>query len=154
MNVKSTLIGIKSSKKWAQALLALSLVAILLSACAQLTASPSPEPVFQASPQPIATPRPSTNMVVSSAKSALAEQLQVNIDVIKLVNIQSVQWPDSCLGIDKAGVMCAFHVVDGYQITLSAEGHTYEVRSNLDGSQIVLTPGQGTTSAGTHVRSN
>jgi hypothetical protein len=141
MKTKSILIGIKSSKKWAQALLAFSLMALLLSACAQLTATPSPEPVPQASPQPIATsttPRPSTNMVVSSAKSVLAEQLQVNIDVIKLVNIQSVQWPDSCLGIHKAGVMCAFHVVDGYQITLSAEGHTYEVRSNLDGSQIAL----------------
>ena len=44
--------------------------------------------------------------------------------------------------------MCAMHVVDGYRITLSANGQTYEVHSNLDGSQIVLVPGPVPTSAG------
>ncbi|MFN2235983.1 MAG: hypothetical protein ACK2U1_17300, partial [Anaerolineales bacterium] len=34
--------------------------------------------------------------------------------------------------------MCAMHVVDGYRIMLLANDQTYEVRSNLDGSQTAL----------------
>ncbi len=141
MKNKSTLTSIKSSRNWVGAFLAFFLMAVLLTACAQTSSTPSPDPVLQPTPQSPAvstTAGSGTDAAVSAAKSALAEQLQINIDVIKLVNIQSVQWPDSCLGIHKAGVMCAFHVVDGYQITLSADGKTYEVRSNLDGSQVAL----------------
>jgi hypothetical protein len=157
MNNKSILIGTKSFRKWAQALLAFFLMAIFLTACAQTKSTPSPEPVLQSTPQPTTvgtTPEASTDAAVSAAKSALAEKLQINKNVIQLVNVQPVQWPDSCLGIHKAGIMCAFHVVDGYRITLSADGQTYEVRSDLVGSQIVLVPGQGPTSAGTLVHSN
>jgi hypothetical protein len=157
MKNKSTLTEIKPSRNWARTILAFFLMATFLTACAQTGSTPSPEPVSQPTPQSTtigATPGTGTDAVVSAAKSALAEQLGSNVDAIQLVNIQSVQWPDSCLGIQKAGIMCAFHVVDGYRVTLSVNDQTYEVRSNLDGSQIVLAPGQGTTSAGTHVRSN
>ena len=33
------------------------------------------------------------------------------------------------------------HVVDGYRIMLSADNRTYEIRTNLDGSQTVIVPG-------------
>jgi len=157
MNNKSTLTKIKPSRNWAQTLLAFFLMAIFLTACAQTQSTPSPEPVIQPTPQPTtvgATPGTNTDPVVSAAKSALAKQLGIKVDAIQLVDIQPVQWPDSCLGIQKPGIMCAFHVVDGYRVTLSANGQNYEVRSNLDGSQIVLVPDQGSTSVGTHIRSN
>jgi hypothetical protein len=85
---------------------------------------------------------------VARAKSFLADKLNINKETIKLVDIQSVQWPDTCLGVQTTGVMCAFHVVDGYRITLSAIDQTYEVHSNLDGSQIVLVPETVSPSAG------
>jgi hypothetical protein len=56
------------------------------------------------------------------------------------VDVQPVQWPDSCLGVQIPGIMCAMHVVDGYRIILLANDQTYEVHSNLDGSQIALVP--------------
>ena len=157
MKNKSTLTEIKPSRNWARTILAFFLMAVPLTACAQTSSTLSPNPVLQPPAQPTtvgATPGANTNAVVLAAKSALAEQLGIYIDAIQLADIQSIQWPDSCLGIQKAGIMCAFHVVDGYRVTLSANGKTYEVRSNLDGSQIVLVPGQGSTSPGTHVRSN
>ena len=40
------------------------------------------------------------------------------------------------------------HVVDGYRIQLSANDHTYEMHTNLDGSQIVRVPGLIPTPAG------
>jgi hypothetical protein len=77
---------------------------------------------------------------VARAKSFLADKLNINNEPIQIVDVQRVQWPDTCLGVQQAGIMCAMHVVDGFKITLSANGQSYEVHSNLDGSQIVLVP--------------
>jgi hypothetical protein len=66
--------------------------------------------------------------------------LNINNEPIQIVDVQQVQWPDTCLGVQQPGIMCAMHVVDGFKITLSANNQSYEVHSNLDGSQIVLVP--------------
>ena len=121
--------------KWITALLVFSLVIVVLTACGQS--------VSQAAPQPTAiSVDEGTAPAVSAAKSALAEKLNISVNAIQLVDAQPVQWPDTCLGVQTPGIMCAFHVVDGYRITLSANDQTYEAHSNLDGSQIVLVPGQ------------
>jgi hypothetical protein len=145
MNDKSTLTNTKSHRKWAQALLAFSLMAVLLTSCAQATATPSPEPTQQPTSAPTQT---NAYLATSAAKFVLAEHLNIGKDQVQIVDAQPVQWPDSCLGVPQPGIMCAMHVVDGYRITLSANGHTYEVNSNLDGSQNVLVPGPVPTSAG------
>lgn len=138
-----------SARVLAQATLAFSLMAILLTACAQIaTQSASPiqpptQPSAQPSPQPAPTGADSSNntdAVVLAAKMVLASQLNISVDNIQLVDIQPAQWPDSCLGVQQPGIMCAMHVVDGYKVDLSANGTTYEVRSNLDGSQTVVSP--------------
>jgi hypothetical protein len=95
-----------------------------------------------------------TSAVTAAAISALSEQLKISTDAIQLVDIKSVQWPDSCLGVQTPGIMCAMHVVDGYRIDLSANGQTYETHSNLDGSQIVVVPGPIPTPAGISFTSN
>jgi hypothetical protein len=100
--------------------------------------NPTPRPVLQSTPTII---NEQNSAAVSAAKSALAKQLNIGTDLIQLVSIEQVQWPDGCLGIQQPGIMCAMHVVDGYRITLSANDQTYEVRSNLDASQIVVVPG-------------
>jgi hypothetical protein len=145
MNDKSILIGTKSFRKWAQALLAFSLMAVLLTACAQAATTPSPEPTLQPTPTPTET---NAYLATSAATFVLAEHLNIGEDQVQIVDAQPVQWPDSCLGVPQSGIMCAMHVVDGYRITLSANGHTYEVNSNLDGSQTVLVPGPIPASAG------
>jgi len=80
---------------------------------------------------------------VAMAKSLLADKLNIHQETIQLVNSQAVQWPDSCLGVQTPGSMCAMHVVDGFKIILSANGQTYEVHTNQDGSESVLVPRQG-----------
>jgi hypothetical protein len=150
MNDKSILISTKSLRKWAQTLLVISLMAVLLTACAQATATPSPE---TPSPEPVLQPTPAPTeadayLATSAATFVLAEHLNIGEDQVQIVDAQPVQWPDSCLGVPQSGIMCAMHVVDGYRITLSANGQTYEVHSNLDGSQTVLVPGPVPASAG------
>jgi len=126
-------------------LLALFLIEALLGACAAPTTQTAPSP----QPAPTGTGQGGMETLpVARAKSFLADQLSIDKETIQLVDIQSVQWPDTCLGVQTPGVMCAFHVVDGYRITLSANGQSYEVHSNLDGSQTVLVPDSVSTSAG------
>ncbi len=145
----------KLTQKGAQAVLALSLSAVLLAACAQpgLNNTPSPQPTSIPSAQPSALPAATptsdaTAAVVLAAKTMLAEKSQASIAAIQLVDIQPVQWPDSCLGVPQAGIMCAMHVVAGYRVTLSASSLTYEAHTNLDGSQIVFIPGPVVKSTG------
>lgn len=135
----STLNNIKSPKIWLPVILTCSIIAILLTACAEpkKQATPSPQPI-----PTIVVQGGMPTLPVARAKSFLAGKLNINEETIHLVDTQAVQWPDSCLGVQTPGIMCAMHVVDGFKITLSANNQTYEVHTNLDGSQSVLVPGQ------------
>ena len=117
----------------------LLITAVLASCTPPLTQSnPPPRPVLQSTSVVV---NEKMSSAISAAKSALAKQLNVGADLIQQVSIEEVQWPDGCLGVQQPGIMCAMHVVDGYRVTLSANGQTYEVRTNLDGSQIVFAHG-------------
>ena len=141
------------SKKSIQSVTAILFIAILLTSCAPslVQTNPTPQPVLQSTPR---ITNDQTNAVIAAAKSTLAEQLQLGIDAIQWMDIQQVQWPDGCLGVQEPRIMCAMHVVDGYRITLSANDQKYEVRSNLDGSQTVVVPGHASSSAPAQTQSD
>jgi hypothetical protein len=131
----STLNNTKPPRLWLTVFLACAFAAILLTACATPTAQTAPTP----QPAPTTTGQGGMDTLpVARAKSFLADKLNINNEPIQIVDVQQVQWPDTCLGVQTPGIMCAFHVVDGLKITLSANGQTYELHTNLDGSQIVL----------------
>jgi hypothetical protein len=136
---KTMFISSKLFNKSALAMTIILLTAVFLSSCSPPLAqsSPTPQQVLGSTP---AVVNEQESAAIAAAKSALAGQLQIDVDAIQLVDIQQVQWPDGCLGVQQPGIMCAMHVVDGYRITLSAKNQSYEVRSNLDGSQIAVSP--------------
>ena len=87
-----------------------------------------------------AVPTPPTSTVpdgvIQQTSQALAQTLGIDSTAVTLVQAQATSWPDSCLGIQTPGLMCAQHVVDGYQVTLAANGQQFTYRSNGDGSSI------------------
>jgi hypothetical protein len=132
-------------------LLAASLSILFLSACAAATPIPaavktelvatgqalsSPSAPTQAPPASgtAATPLPA----VQTARSVLASQLHLQINQVKIVQVEAVDWPDGCLGVHTPGIMCNQMVTPGYKIVLEANGKSYEYHSNRDGSLIVL----------------
>jgi archaellum component FlaF (FlaF/FlaG flagellin family) len=124
-------------------MLVLLLATTLLGACA----TPATQEVPSSQPIPTTTGQGGMDTLpVARAKSFLADNLNINKETIQLVDAQTDQWPDTCLGVQQPGIMCAMHVVDGYRITLSANDQSYEVHSNLDGSQIVLVPKENQSS--------
>jgi len=134
---KTTANGAKSSKTWLRIILATALTTILLTACAGSVTQAVP--TLQTTLTTTA-PGGMDTLPVTRAKAFLADKLGIDAETIQLVDVQAVEWPDSCLGVQIPGIMCAMHVVDGYRIILSANDQTYEVHSNLDGSQIALVP--------------
>jgi hypothetical protein len=74
--------------------------------------------------------------LVKAATEALARVLSLNLGDIRLVSVQLVDWPDSCLGIALPGAACAQVVTPGYLIVLEANGKQFEYHTNADGSVI------------------
>ena len=150
---KTNIISTNLFKKPAQAIAAILLITVFLTSCSPplVQSNPTPQRVLGSTPKVIDDQE---NAAITAAKSALAEQLQIGVDAIQLVDTQQVQWPDGCLGVQQPGIMCAMHVVDGYRITLSANDQTYEIRTNLDGSQIVVVPRHASSSAPTQTQSD
>jgi hypothetical protein len=74
--------------------------------------------------------------VASRAKEALSARLNVGVSSIASVEVETVQWPNTCLGVEIPGQACAMHVVDGYRVILESGGRRYEYHANADGSAL------------------
>jgi hypothetical protein len=81
-----------------------------------------------------------------AAIAALSKILNLPPGQITLISTEAVNWPDGCLGVQRAGVMCTQAIVPGYKIILEANGTQYEVHTDEDGSSVVVVP--NTASAG------
>jgi len=75
--------------------------------------------------------------VESAAVQTLAETLGVSADTISVVSSEAVEWPDSCLGVSDPEVMCASVITPGFLVLLEADGQSYELHTNEDGSVVV-----------------
>lgn len=75
---------------------------------------------------------------VLAARQILAQQLQLNLDEIEVVRFDAVDWPNSCLGIERADMACMMVITPGYQILLQAEGKSYEYHTDIDGGVALL----------------
>ena len=121
-------------------LLVLALIAggLFLAACGTVV-----QPTAEPTPAPTTVPTGTGTNAAQQAAEALATQLKVDPSDVAVNSVEAVQWPDSCLGIHLPGQVCAMHVVDGYKVTLEAQGHSYEYRTNADGS--IAVPAQALT---------
>jgi hypothetical protein len=97
----------------------LLVIILLLTACGTKAGNP-PEPVLL-------------------SQSLLAEQLDVQVEEIKIVSFEEVEWSDSCFGLGGPAEICAAEITPGWQMFFDVNGEQYEVRSNQTGT-IIRTP--------------
>ncbi len=71
-----------------------------------------------------------------AVRKQLASNLGVDVSQISVVSNADVEWPDSCLGVQQEGLMCAQIVTPGHLIVLAANGLQFEYHTNGDGSSI------------------
>lgn len=103
--------------------------------------------------QPAGTPVGSAlpPQVVLDAQQWLATQLGLATQQVQIVDVEQVQWPDSCLGLGRPNESCAAVVTPGWKAVFSVNGTTYEVRTDETGSTIRLAGTGGTPAAHTEL---
>ena len=73
-----------------------------------------------------------------AARRSLADLLQVQDPLqISVVEIQAVDWPNACLGIETAGTACAEVITPGYRLVLAYQGARYEYHTDVEGQQVL-----------------
>ena len=73
-----------------------------------------------------------------AAVADLAERLQIDNETINVVSSEFVEWPDSCVGIQRPGVACAEVITIGFRILLDADGDSYEYHTDATASVVGL----------------
>ena len=110
--------------KWS--IVSLVLMTVILSACGAET----PEVNL-----------PDTNLPPEAALEAqafLSEAINVAQENIEFVNVEQVDWPDSCLGLGGPEESCAAVITPGWRVILAVDGTQHEVRTNEDASVVRL----------------
>ncbi len=72
-----------------------------------------------------------------AAIQALAQQYNLPVDQIRLLNTEAVTWDNGCLGVVLPGKMCTQGQVEGFKLTLEANGRNFEYHTNQDGSSVL-----------------
>jgi hypothetical protein len=121
-------------------------LSLLLSACASAAGVSQPAPA--ALPTPGTDSAGAESPAAGAARGALARQLKVGIDDIRVAGVEAVDWPDACLGMTIPGEMCAQVITPGYRVRLVYETGQYEFHTNADGSAVRQAGGPATTGSG------
>lgn len=69
---------------------------------------------------------------------ALGSELQLRLEDIRLVSVEQVDWPNSCMGVESEGVMCMDVITPGYLLVFETTNGTYEVHTNIDGTRFLI----------------
>ena len=77
---------------------------------------------------------------IKASKVALSQATGIPKKEITLVEIESITWPDTCMGVEQSGVECQPFQVPGFLIHLETGGKIYEYHTNFDGSTVVYKP--------------
>ena len=71
--------------------------------------------------------------LTASARTHLARRLGISTDAITTISVESVTWPDACLGVVEESLFCARVLTPGYRLVLDAGDSRYEYHTDLHG---------------------
>ncbi|MBN1874997.1 MAG: hypothetical protein JXA33_12265, partial [Anaerolineae bacterium] len=86
--------------------------------------------------RPLPDRPPQSNPAVDAAIRWLAENKNISSETVLVKSIESVQWPDSCLGCPQTKETCLMVVTPGYRIVLLSEDQTYELYTDEIGRNV------------------
>lgn len=82
-------------------------------------------------------PGDSGSDISEKVRQALSKKAGIDLDQIKVVSVEWVEWPDGCLGIRTRGVACLQVITPGYRVILEANGETFEFHTDEQGNTIL-----------------
>ncbi len=78
------------------------------------------------------------NKAVEAVKIRLAGELNITTDQITVFQLQTITWPDSCLGLANPGEACSMVETPGFRVTLTVGKTNYTYHTDLTGENIRL----------------
>ncbi len=112
----------------------LALVLLILAACAPPDAATRAAPTAAPDSQPTAAQNAPTAAV--SAQQMLATTLGLTPNEVRILVVETRQWRNGCLELEKPGEMCTQAITPGYLVTLEANGKTYQYHTNETGAVV------------------
>ena len=77
-----------------------------------------------------------------AATRTLARNLNLDLALLEVISADAVEWPNSSLGCPEEGRTYAPISVSGYSVVLDQNGESYEIHTNLHGSEIAICSGE------------
>ncbi|MFB2969736.1 S-layer homology domain-containing protein [Aerosakkonema sp. BLCC-F183] len=79
-------------------------------------------------------------VITNGVLENLSQQTGIEISALRIVAAQQETWPDGCLGIASAGIVCSKALVPGWRVVVGSDRQSWVYRTNLTGSLIKLDP--------------
>jgi hypothetical protein len=76
-------------------------------------------------------------VVALKVRQVAAQEMNTALETVRLIESRAVEWSDSCLGIDKAGVACLAVITPGYRVEVEVGRLNLEYHTNREASAIV-----------------
>lgn len=80
---------------------------------------------------------PAELVAALKVRQVAAQEMNTALVTVRLVSVEMVEWPNSCLGIEKPEMACLMVISPGYRVTLEVGGQSLEYHTNRDASQIL-----------------
>ena len=80
---------------------------------------------------------PADLAVALKVRQVAAQELNTALDTVRLVDVEQVEWRNSCLGVEKEGRMCLQVLTPGYRVKVEVDGQQMEYHTNHDATAIV-----------------
>lgn len=81
---------------------------------------------------------------VIAVREQTAQDQGVDVDAVAVISVETVEWPDACLGLARADEMCAQVITPGYRVVVEVDGEQYAYRTDLSGAVIRAEDGLAT----------
>ncbi|MBN1371098.1 MAG: hypothetical protein JW987_03980 [Anaerolineaceae bacterium] len=81
---------------------------------------------------------PQETLAIVKVRQQAAEDKGVGLEEVTLVSSEAVQWNNSCLGVERDGMMCLMVITPGYRIKVKVMNTTLEYHTNQSASAVVL----------------
>jgi hypothetical protein len=96
----------------------------------EVTVAPAPSIALSPMPSPSLTVSPEALGPLEAARRDLATRLNVSLDQIQVLDVQSRDWPDSSLGCPQPGTTYAQVITPGYLTMLGNGQRRYEYHTD------------------------
>ncbi len=81
---------------------------------------------------------PQETFAIVNVRQQAAADKGVGLEEVTLVSSEAVQWRNSCLGVERDGMMCMMVITPGYLIKVKVLNTTLEYHTNQSASAVVL----------------